>query len=114
MLKATRAGNAGILACDGQGPDPLVRRYLGAALGACGDERAVPVLLDLLHDANPDPFIRIWAAGGLSALGHKREPVPIMIDLLRTMKSSDGAGNVMLCLKDLTGQDLGQKSRQMD
>ncbi|MGD1085162.1 MAG: HEAT repeat domain-containing protein, partial [Verrucomicrobiota bacterium] len=92
----------------GKDPDPLVRRYLGAALGAWGDERAVPVLLDLLHDANPDPFIRIWAAGGLSALGHKREPVPVMIDLLRTMKPSDGAGNVMLCLKDLTGQDLGQ------
>ena len=91
----------------GRDPDPLVRRYLGAALGACGDERAVPVLLDLLHDASPDPYIRIWAAGGLSALGHKREPVPVMIDLLRTMKPRDGAGNVIECLKVSTGQDLG-------
>jgi beta-lactamase regulating signal transducer with metallopeptidase domain/HEAT repeat protein/peroxiredoxin len=100
-------GTLDALLAMGKDPDPLVRRYLGAALGASGDDRAVPVLLDLLHDANPDPFIRIWAAGGLSALGHKRESVPIMIDLLRTMKPSDGIGNVIESLKGSTGQDLG-------
>jgi beta-lactamase regulating signal transducer with metallopeptidase domain/HEAT repeat protein len=111
VLQCSKQRLPGTLECllaMGQDPDPLVRRYLGAALGACGDERAVPVLLDLLQDANPDPFIRIWAAGGLSALGHKKESVPILIDLLRTIKPRDGAGNVIECLKGSTGQDLGQ------
>ena len=86
-------------------PDLLVRRYLGAALGASSDPRAVPVLLKLLHDTNPDPFIKIWAADGLGKF-KRMEGVPVMIALLRDPKARSDDGNVMMTLKTLTGQDF--------
>ncbi len=94
-----------ILLTMGNDPDPLVRRYLGAALGACGDKQAIPVLLKLLHDSDPDPFIKIWAAEGLGKF-KEMEGVPVMIDLLRNPKVRGDEGNVMQTLKDLTGKDL--------
>jgi HEAT repeat protein len=94
-----------ILLTMGNDADPLVRRYLGAALGACGDKQAIPVLLKLLHDSDPDPFIKIWAAEGLGKF-KEMEGVPVMIDLLRDPKLRGDEGNVMQTLKDLTGKDF--------
>ena len=90
----------------GEDKDRLVRRYLGSALGAYGDERAIPVLLRLLSDEDPDRFIRIWAAGGLGDL-HRKDGVPVMIDLLDWSEQHRCSGNVIEVLRQLTGQDLG-------
>ncbi len=84
--------------------DPLVRRYLGAALGASGDPKAIPPLLKLLHSNVPDPFISIWAAGGLKQL-NRADGVPVMIALLKDPKA-DCKGNVMETLRDITGKDF--------
>jgi hypothetical protein len=94
-----------ILLTMGNDPDPVVRRYLGAALGACGDKQAIPVLLKLLHDSDPDPFIKIWAAEGLGKF-KCTDGVSVMIDLLRDPKVRGDEGNVMQTLKDLTGKDF--------
>jgi HEAT repeat protein len=87
-----------------------VRRYLGAALGASGDERAAPALLKLLHDPDPDPFIKIWAAHGLGNLGHKKTAVTAMMNLLLEKKAGGGVSNVMGLLEELTGQKLPGRS----
>jgi hypothetical protein len=94
-----------ILLTMGNDPDPLVRRYLGAALGASGNPQAIPVLLKLLHDSDPDPYIKIWAAEGLGKF-KRMDGVPVMIALLRNPKVRGDEGNVMETLKSLTGQDL--------
>jgi hypothetical protein len=86
-------------------PNPLVRRYLGAALGTSGDTKAIPVLLRLLHDSDPDPYIKIWAAEGLGKF-KRMDGVPVMIALLRDPKVRGDEGNVMQTLKDLTSQDF--------
>ena len=86
-------------------PDPIVRRYLGAALPAYGDSKAVPVLLKLLDDPDPDRFVRIWAADGLGKLG-RTDGVPVLIELLRDPKSEAYRGNVASELTVLTGQHL--------
>ena len=83
-------------------PDPYVRRYLGSALGACGDARAVPALLKLLHEKDTDPFIPIWAAGGLDKHGRK-DGIAVLIELLRSERVKKGAGNTMSSLERLTG-----------
>jgi HEAT repeat protein len=94
-----------ILLTMGNDPDPLVRRYLGAALGASGNPQAIPVLLKLLHDSDPDPYIKIWAAEGLGKF-KRMDGVPVMIALLRDPKVRGDEGNVMQTLKDLTSQDF--------
>jgi hypothetical protein len=94
-----------ILLSMGDDPDLLVRRYLGAALGASGDQQAIPVLLKLLHDSDPDPYIKIWAAEGLGKF-KRMEGVPVMIDLLRDPRHRKEEGNVMETLKPLTDQDF--------
>jgi hypothetical protein len=99
-----------ILLTMGNDPDPLVRRYLSAALGASGDPQAIPVLLKLLHDSDPDPFIKIWAADGLGKF-KRMEGVPVMIALLRDSKVRDDEGNVMETLKDLTGHDFNDNRK---
>jgi hypothetical protein len=86
-------------------PDLLVRRYLGAALGASGDPQAIPVLLKLLNDSDPDPYIKIFAAEGLGKF-KRGEGVPVMIALLRDPKTRGYEGNVMQTIRDLTGQNL--------
>lgn len=86
-------------------PAPIVRRYLGAALAAYGDAKAVPVLVKLLNDPDPDRFIRIWAAGGLGKLG-RTDGVPVLIELLRDPKAEGSRGNVVSELTALTGQRL--------
>ena len=86
-------------------PDPLLRRYLGAALGASGDKQAIPVLIKLLHDSDPDPFIKIWAAEGLGKF-KCMEGVAVMIELLRDPKIRGSEGNIMQTLQKLTGKDF--------
>ena len=87
--------------------DPHVRRYLGAALGASGDPRAIPKLIELLHDYDPDPYIKIWAAQGLGKF-KRYEGVPVMMALLNDPKARDAEGNVMDVLGELTGQNFGE------
>jgi HEAT repeat protein len=79
-----------------------VRRYLGAALGAAGDPRGIPVLLRLLHDKDPDHFIQIWAASGLGQLGCK-DGIPVMIELLHLDETKTYRGNISATLEELTG-----------
>jgi HEAT repeat protein len=103
--RKTYASCLPILLGMGDDSDPLVRRYLGAALGACGDQQAIPVLLKLLHGSGPDPYIKIWAAEGLGKF-KRMEGVPVMIDLLSDPQQRKAEGNVMEALKHLTGQDF--------
>jgi HEAT repeat protein len=92
-----------ILLAMGDDPDPLVRRYLGAALGLCGDKKAVDVLLKLLQETDPDPFISIWAAHGLGEW-KRPEAVTAMVSLLRSGKARDAEGNILDTLHTLTGE----------
>ena len=92
-----------ILLTMGNDPDSLVRRYLGAALGASGDKAAIPVLIKLLHDSDPDPFIKIWAAEGLGKF-KRMDGVPVMIALLRNPKDKDDQENIMATIEELTGK----------
>jgi HEAT repeat protein len=87
----------------GTDPDPLVRRYLGAALGVGGDPDAVPVLLKLLNDTT-DPQIAIWAAHGLGKWKRPDEAVPAMIRLLNNPKARGDRGNIIATLQELTGE----------
>ncbi|MDQ3812409.1 MAG: HEAT repeat domain-containing protein, partial [Armatimonadota bacterium] len=89
----------------GDDKDRTVRRYLGAALGAYGDARAVPVLRKLLRDPDSDHFIKIWAADGLGQLGRK-DGIPILIDLLRRDETQSYRGNITTVLEQLTRQKL--------
>ena len=89
----------------GDDKDPLVRRYLSAALAIYGDKQAIPVLLKLLHDPYPDPFIKIWAADALGKLGRK-DGVPDMIDLLKREDTKSFRGNIVHTLQDITGKQL--------
>jgi len=82
--------------------DDIVRRYLGAALGTSGDERAVPALRKLLTDP-ADVYINTWAAAGLHKLG-KNDGVPALIELLRSGKADGEIPNVVSTLSDLTGE----------
>lgn len=90
--------------------DPIVRRYLGAALGASEDPRAITVLIKLLHDSDPDPYIKIWAAEGLGKF-KRMEGVPVMIDLLRDPKARGAEGNVMSALENLTGNNFSNNRK---
>jgi len=89
----------------GEDPDAIVRRYLSAALAAFNDQRAVPVLRKRLLDADPDRFIRIWAAQALGKLGHK-DGVAEMMDLWLHDKTG-ARHNALAVLMELTGQDYG-------
>jgi len=46
------------------------KRAVIAALGLCGNKKAVPLLLDALENPNNDQGIRIYAAGSLGLLGN--------------------------------------------
>ena len=83
--------------------DPIVRRYLSAALAKYRNEKAVPVLLKLLHDPDPDHFIKIWAANSLGELGHN-EGIPVMIDLLKLEETRTYRGNIVGVLEKLSGK----------
>jgi HEAT repeat protein len=96
-----------ILLTMGDDPDPIVRRYLGAALGASGDQQAIPVLLKLLHDPDSDLLIKTWAAVGLGKFKHM-EGVPVLIDLLHDPDAS--RYGVIDILSQLTGQDFNDNS----
>ena len=50
-------------------PDALTQRRAAYLLGLIGDARAVPVLIDVLHDNGFDPFVRAQAAESLGILG---------------------------------------------
>ena len=50
-------------------PDALTQRRAAYLLGLIGDARAVPVLIEVLHDNGFDPFVRAQAAESLGILG---------------------------------------------
>ncbi len=90
-------------------PNPLVRRYLGAALGATHDPQEIPPLRLLLHNVDPDPYIKIWAAQGLNALGDK-EGVAALIQMLDDPAAQSAKANVMAALQQVTGEGFEQNA----
>lgn len=85
--------------------DREVRKRLGAALGVYGDRRAVPILLKLLRDSDPDHLIKLWAASSLGKLGRK-DGIPVLIDLLQRAETRGYHGNIFAVLEELTGMKL--------
>jgi|GEM_PF-6914376 len=100
-----------VLLTMGNDPDPLVKRYLGAALGKCGDEKAIPVLLQLLKDSDIDPYITIWAADGLTQF-QRKDGVPVLIALLHDPK--DSQGNILDTLRNITGKKFDSSRAWLD
>lgn len=62
-------------------------------------------MLELLHDPDPDHFIKIWAASGLGKLGRK-EGIPVLINLLKLRETRDYRGNIVHVLKELSGKQF--------
>lgn len=92
--------------------DTRVREYLGRALGVSGDPKAIPVLIQLLHDYDPDPHIKIEAAKGLGKF-KRYEGVPVMIGLLNDPKV-EVKDDVMDALTKLTGQKFDNQNAWLD
>jgi HEAT repeat protein len=101
---ATARGSLTALIALADDPDPIVRRYLGQALGESGDQRAVPALRKLLSDTS-DPHIPLWAALGLDKLGNK-EGVPAIVRLLKDERLKAAGGTAIPLLQQLTGKNF--------